>query len=59
MRFKDVLCKLEDVWHISDDLVTDLEAFTCAMYLSLLYFKAKVSKIDLSQFPPCSGILDK
>ena len=25
MRFQDVLCKLEYVWQISDDLVTDLE----------------------------------
>ena len=25
MRFQDVLCKLGDGWHISDDLVTDLE----------------------------------
>ena len=32
MRFHDVLCKLGDVWHISDDLVTDLEEFTCDMY---------------------------
>ena len=32
MRFQDVLRKLEDVWHISDDLVTDLEEFTCDMY---------------------------
>ena len=59
MRFQDVLCKLEDVWHISDDLVTDLEEFTYAMYVSLLYFEAEVSNIDLSQFSPCSGILDE
>ena len=59
MRFQDVHCKLEDVWHISDDLVTDLEEFTCVMYVSLLYFEAEVSNIDLSQFPPCSGILDE
>ena len=59
MRFQDVLCKLEDVWHISDDLVTDLEEFTCAMYVSLHCFDAEVSNIDLSQFPPCSGILDE
>ena len=32
MRFQDVLCKLGDVWYISDDLVTDLEEFTCDMY---------------------------
>ena len=59
MRFQDVLCKLENVWHISDDLVTDLEEFTYAMYVSLLYFEAEVSNIDLSQFSPCSGILDE
>ena len=60
MRFQDVLCsKLEDVWHISDDLVADLEEFTCAMYVSLLYFEAEMSSIDLSLFPPCSGILDE
>ena len=56
MRIQDVLCKLEDVWHISDDLVIDLEEFTCAMHVSPLYFEAEVSNIDLSQFPPCSGI---
>ena len=59
MRFQDVLCKLVDVWHISNDLATDLEEFTCAMYVSLLHFEAEVSNIDLSQFPPSSGILDK
>ena len=59
MRFQDALCKLEDVWHISDDLVTDLEELTCAMYVSLHYFEAEVGNIDLSQFPPCSGILDE
>ena len=59
MRFQDALCKLEDVWHISDDLVTDLEEFTCAMYVSLHYFEAEVSNIDLNQFPQCSGILDE
>ena len=32
MRFQDVLCKLGDVWHISDDLVTNLEELTCDMY---------------------------
>ena len=32
MRSQDVLCKWGDVWHISDDLVTDLEEFTCDMY---------------------------
>ena len=41
MRFQDVLCKLGDVWHISDDLVTDQEEFTCAMYVSLPYFEVK------------------
>ena len=57
--FQDVLCKLEDVWHISDDLVTDLEEITCAMYVSLHFFEAEVSSIDLTQFPPCTGILDE
>ena len=47
MRFQDALCKLEDVWHISNDLVTDLEEFTCAMYVSLHYFEAEVSNIDI------------
>ena len=32
MRFQDVLCKLGDVWHISDDLVTDLEELARDMY---------------------------
>ena len=32
MRFQDVLCKSGDVWHISDDLVTDPEELTCDMY---------------------------
>ena len=32
MRFQDVLCELGDVWHISDDLVTDLEELTRDMY---------------------------
>ena len=32
MRFRDVLCKLGDVWHISDDLVADLEELTRDMY---------------------------
>ena len=32
MRFQDVLCKLEYIWHISDDLVTDLEVLTRDMY---------------------------
>ena len=60
MRFQDLLCsKLEDVWHISDDLVTDLEELTCAMYVSLLYVEAEMSSFDLSQFPPSSGILDE
>ena len=59
MRFQDVLCKLDDVWHISDDLVADLEEFTCAMYVLLHYFEVEVRNIDLSQFPPCGGILDE
>ena len=59
MGLQDVLCKLEDVWHISDDLVTDLEEFPCAMYVSLHFFEAEVSNIDLTQFPPCTGILDE
>ena len=32
VRFQDVLCKLSDVWHISDNMVIDLEEFTCAIY---------------------------
>ena len=32
MRFQNVLGKLGDVWHISDDSVTDLEELTRDMY---------------------------
>ena len=37
--------------------MTNLEEFTCAMYVSLHYFEAEVSNIDLSQFVPvwCQG----
>ena len=59
MRFQDPLCKLGDVWHISDNLVSDQEEFTCAMCVSLLYFEAEVSNIDFSQFPPCRKTLSQ
>ena len=59
MRFQDVLCKLGDVSHISDDLVTDLEEFTCDMYVSLIYLEAEVSNIDFSQFPLCRKTLSQ
>ena len=38
-------------------MVTNLEEFTCAMYVSLQYFEAEVSNIHLSQFVPvwCQG----
>ena len=62
MRFQDVLCKLGDVWHISDDLVTDLEELTCDMYrYSIL--KQKWAILTSANFHyvgrHCLSILDK
>ena len=61
MRFQDVPCKLGDVWHISNDLVTDHEEFTCAIYLSLLYFEAEVmTSVNFHHVERhCLGIVDK
>ena len=73
VSFQDVLCKLSDVWHISDDMEINLEEFTCAIYgksrhkrvndlrYSILKLKCinLESNIDLSQFPPCRKILSQ
>ena len=62
MRFQNVLCKLGDVWHISDDLVTDLEELTRDMYrYSIL--KQKWAILTLANFyygkRHCLSILDE
>ena len=62
MRFQDVLCKSGDVWHISDDLVTDLQELTRDMYrLSIL--KQKWAILTSANFHyverHCPSILDE
>ena len=62
MRVQDVLCKLGDVWHISDDLVTDLEELTCDMYRYSI-FKQKWAILTWASFHyveiHCLSILDE
>ena len=62
MRFQDVLCKLGDVWHISDDLVTDLEELARDMYRHSI-LKQKWAILTLANFHyvdrHCLSILDK
>ena len=62
MRFQDVLCKLGDVWHISDDLVTDLKELNCDMY-RYSFLKQKWAIFTSANFHyvdrHCLSILDK
>ena len=56
MQFQNVL---GDVWHISDDLVTDLEELTRDMYRHSILKQKTVSNIDFSQFPLCRKTLSQ
>ena len=65
-KYVDLFCNLGTSWQLQDDIIQELESFTCHLYgmevddinyLRYKLYSAKAGKCDIEKLPPCRSAL--